>query len=275
MAAEDGTRHAAPGRTRRSRRQRVALAGVALLVALLLGAGAWLVSGGRWYVVASPSMGTAAPVGTLLWVRPVDPSSLRVGDLITFRPPGHSTTYSHRILAITADGIRTKGAITAPDPWTLHPSDVVGRVVARWWGVGWVVRAAPILMAGLVVGWLARRRLAGDGRTVATLAVIAATICVVLVVHRPLSGAQLLGKGVVNGVGRATYVSTGVLPIRLTAAGVRPIELAAGEHGTIIGTSRGALRVTVRPEVGWWVWALVAVFGLAPGVWSLRRREER
>ena len=39
----------------------------------------------------------------------------------------------------------------APDPWRLSKSDVVGRVAMRWWGIGWVVKAAPVLLAGALL----------------------------------------------------------------------------------------------------------------------------
>jgi hypothetical protein len=48
----------------------------------------WRAEGGRWERVESPSMGTVAPVGTLLWVKPADFAALRPGDFISFRPPG-------------------------------------------------------------------------------------------------------------------------------------------------------------------------------------------
>ena len=110
----------------------------------------WVLSGGRWYIVRTPSMGTAAPVGTLLWVEPTAAKDLHVGDVVTFRPPGLGSTYSHRIYSITADGaLHTKGDANAgPDTWTLRPSDVVGRVAARWWGIGWLIRATPVLAIG-------------------------------------------------------------------------------------------------------------------------------
>ena len=61
---------------------------VMVMAALLFGVG-WLVSGGRWMIVETPSMGTQAPVGSLLWVSHAEISTLQAGDFITFRPPGH------------------------------------------------------------------------------------------------------------------------------------------------------------------------------------------
>src|SRR4051794_22183811 len=110
----------------------------------------WRLDGGSWERVETPSMGTGAPVGTLLWVQPGDFATLEPGDFITFRAPGSSgQTYSHRVLARGADGrITTKGVLSSPDPWRLGPEDVVGSVRMRWPGVGWLVAAAPLLFAG-------------------------------------------------------------------------------------------------------------------------------
>ncbi|MBE7163661.1 MAG: S26 family signal peptidase, partial [Williamsia herbipolensis] len=137
----------------RPRPQRVRTVLLSIVVAGVLAAvayvGMFVAHGGRWFVVETPSMGTEAPVGTLLWVEPVKPADLHVGDFVTFRRPDSAETYSHRIREIHADGtISTKGAITAPDPWTLKASDVVGRVEKRWWGIGWLVDALPILVIG-------------------------------------------------------------------------------------------------------------------------------
>ena len=126
---------------------------IGALVAGLAGAGLWWLDGGRWQRVSDPSMGTAAPVGTLLWVRPADFATLRVGELVTFHPPGrHDVTYTHRVYSRDGDGtVRTKADLDAPDPWRLSKSDIVGKVAMRWWGIGWLVKAAPVLLAGAEV----------------------------------------------------------------------------------------------------------------------------
>src|SRR6201999_6147 len=106
----------------------------------LVFAGGWWLDGGRWVRVETPSMGRVAPVGTLLWIKPVPFHELRVGDLITFHPPGEAQTYSHRVYRVNADHtITTKGVIPGPDPWRLTARDIVGRVEMRWWGAGWIV----------------------------------------------------------------------------------------------------------------------------------------
>jgi signal peptidase I len=75
------------------------------------------------YVITGGSMTGAIPKGAVIYskITPVD--RLKVGDIITFHPPGYSTAVTHRIIAIEAgsDGkpaFRTKGDFNeAADPW--------------------------------------------------------------------------------------------------------------------------------------------------------------
>lgn len=83
----------------------VAVAGVGLVLAsLALAAGA----GWRLFTVATPSMGVAAPVGTLVVTQP-DPSGYRVGDVVAFHRGAR--IYTHRIIETLDGGARfvTKG----------------------------------------------------------------------------------------------------------------------------------------------------------------------
>lgn len=106
----------------------VALAGAALLfVPRLLG---WRVD-----TVLSDSMAPAYPVESVLFVKPVSPSAVEVGDVITFRTGGGDTTpVSHRVVAVDRqDGalaFTTKGDANEDfDPNPVPASAVEGRVV--------------------------------------------------------------------------------------------------------------------------------------------------
>jgi signal peptidase I len=235
-----------------------------LFVAVLLGsvacAGVWLLGGGRWYIVRTPSMGTAAPVGTLLWVQPVDYSTIHVGDFITFQPPGSSTTYSHRVIAIETDGtLRTKGdANSAPDTWTLTKANVIGKVDMRWWAVGWLVRAAPIVIGGALLLWLLVARFTPrPWRSPVAIVGAAVLVSVSTFVLRPLVGAERIaliptGDGV-----RATYISTGLLPLHLRAAGGAQVDLRNGQTGSVFTNhlgSPGGVLINLDPNIAWWFW---------------------
>lgn len=250
---------------------------------------AWRVDGGRWERVETPSMGTVAPVGTLLWVEPVAFDSLRPGDFITFRPPGtRGGTYSHRVLARGTDGtITTQGVLSAPDPWRLTADDVVGKVRMRWWGAGWLVRAAPLLLAaGLLVAVvvrLARPR----WRVPAAIVLTAVVLSIAVGWLRPLVNAEQLSFASAPGGGAdAAYVGTGLLPVRLTAEGGASVVMHDGEVGRVYverADGSGRLRVTLSPAVPWWWWAALVGLCFVPAILagagprrpSLRRHRHR
>jgi hypothetical protein len=220
----------------------------------------WRVDGGRWENVETPSMGEVAPVGSLLWIKPVDVDQLEVGDFITFHPPGESSvTYSHRVYAINPDGtITTKGVIPGPDPWHLTAADVVGSVRMNWWGVGWLVVAAPILIVGgLMVG--GARALAKDRwKLPLTLVFGSLVVSVAIVAHKPFVNAEQLAFAPSDGGGAdATYVGTGLLPIRVQAHDGGHVDLGAGHVGTVHVAkvdSKDRLRVYLTPAVPFWFW---------------------
>lgn len=246
-----------------------------LLAAFVVFCLAWRADGGRWERVESPSMGTVAPVGTLLWVRPVDFASLRPGDFVSFRPPGtRGVTYSHRVLHRYPDGtVSTKGVIPGPDPWRLHAEDVVGKVTMRWWGVGWLVAAAPMLLIGAVV--VACLSLAVRRRWRLPIAILlgSAVLSAAITWLHPFIGAQQIAFAPTAGGGAdATYVGTGVLPVRLQAYRGPHVDLRDGQVGTVHVSALDAhrrLRVTLRPAVPWWWWLALVAACFVPALWSL------
>jgi signal peptidase len=72
------------------------------------------------YVIGGGSMGSAVPRGSIAYEERVPVGALRVGDVITYMPPGRAERVTHRIVAIAPGGaLRTKGdANSTPDPWT-------------------------------------------------------------------------------------------------------------------------------------------------------------
>jgi signal peptidase len=75
------------------------------------------------YVITGGSMEPTIHRGAVVFDRVVPVSTLRVGDVITFRPPGHANQVTHRIISIRQDVdgrplFRTQGdANVDPDPW--------------------------------------------------------------------------------------------------------------------------------------------------------------
>ncbi len=268
---------------RRRWRSAAAWLAVVVMLGLIGGAIAWQASGGRWVRVQTPSMGTVAPVGSLLWVRPVEFSDLRSGDLITFHPPGSSATYSHRVEVIHDDGtIGTKGVLSPSDPWRLGSDDVIGRVVLHWPGIGWLAQAMPMLLVGSMGIALIRRVLPGAWRAPSTLVLASLLVAIALSWYRPLVNADQLAFDRVSGGARATYVGTGLLPVQVLAEGGDAVVLRTGETGTVsvVDADRsageeGRLSVQLGPVIPWWWWVLMVGACFVPAAVDLVRRRPR
>ncbi len=100
------------------------LAGIAIALLLMP------VFGYRVYVVTGDSMEGSLGRGALILTKAVPVGSLKVGDIITFRPPYQSAPVTHRIISVTTgdDGrpvFQTKGDhndFVDPWPFTLNQS---------------------------------------------------------------------------------------------------------------------------------------------------------
>jgi hypothetical protein len=241
-----------------------ALTAVLALAALV---GLWRLQGGRIERVETPSMGSVAPVGSLLWVTPVDMSRLQPGDFISFHPPGEpGTTYSHRVRRVYPDGtIGTKGMISAPDPWRLTSQDIVGQVRMTWPMAGWLVRTTPVLVVGGVLVALAVGRVGRRWRGATAMVGASLVLCTAIIVYRPFVNAEQVAFAPVGDGARATYVSTGLLPLRLHAVGPggSDVDLRDGQVGSVrVGAADGgrhyAVRLSPAVPLGFWL-VLIAV----------------
>lgn len=220
-------------------------------------------------------MGTVAPVGTLLWVKPAPFADLRPGDFITFHPPGEpGVTYSHRVYRRYADGtISTKGVIPAPDPWRLHASDVVGTVRARWWGAGWIVTAAPVLLVGGLIVAAVRALVRRRWRLPATIVLGSLVVAIAISWYRPFINAeQLAFASDPKGGANATYVGTGLLPIRLQAYDGPYVDLHDGQVGSVHVSAvdaTGKLHVQLKPAIPWWWWVALVLICFVPALYTM------
>src|SRR3989440_5959602 len=112
-------------RVARSSAQRASqgLLAAALLAVALVALGP-LTGTYRVLTVLTGSMAPGMPVGSVAVVRPVDPASIKVGDVITYQAPlADHRVVTHRVVAVLESGphpvLRTKGdANISPDPWT-------------------------------------------------------------------------------------------------------------------------------------------------------------
>lgn len=252
------------------RRDRLLLAAtLALLLGCLAVGGFWL-TGGRWLTVRTPSMAETAPVGTLLVTRPVGQHQLRPGEFVIFKPPTErGQRYAHRIVSIDLDGaIYTKGDLNGSvDPWVLQRSDVSGRVVARLWGVGWLLRALPVLLFGvlLVIAccryWVQRSR-----RLPVEVLGVCVVVALTLLWLKPLVRADILSMTSNEDSSSAAVVGTGLLPIRARAAGAGSISLRPGQSGVLSehDPAAGLFQLHIGPQLSPLLWLLLACCWLLP-----------
>lgn len=238
------------------------------LLGLLVFAGVWRLQGGRIERVETPSMGTRAPVGSLLWIKPADADHLQQGDFVTFHPPDQpDTTFSHLVRTVHQDGtVTTGGVISGEDPWRLHPRQIMGTVQMVWPVAGWAVKMAPILLGGLLLLAVAISRLARHWRAPAALVGVSLVLAAVILVYRPLLQAERVAFKPVDDGAQATYVGTGLMPVRLAAEPHGDeVVLGNGEVGSVHVADtderdRYVVRLSPAVPLGFWVALVAACF---------------
>jgi len=121
------------------------------------------------YVVTGGSMGSAVPRGSIVYERTVPTSDLRVGDVITYRPPNRQERVTHRIVWRHGQAFRTKGdANQSADPWTFTlPTKRQAKAVFHVPYAGYVfaalsVKPVRIALIGLPALAIALAALAGE-----------------------------------------------------------------------------------------------------------------
>ena len=104
----------------------VLVAAVVVLAILLAGV---RIVGVTPYAVLSGSMEPTFPVGSMIYVKAVDPADVEVGDAITFRLTDDLVA-THRVIEITEEGFRTQGdANDTPDGAAVTPTNLVGKAL--------------------------------------------------------------------------------------------------------------------------------------------------
>ena len=114
-------------------------------------------------VVTTESMEPTLNVGDLIYVKGVAPTEIKVGDIVTFKPPANymgGTLVTHRVVEVSYDAnevyFRTKGDNNPSiDPWLIKPSDIIGVQKAALPGVGrvflWIRTPSGLAVAGLLL----------------------------------------------------------------------------------------------------------------------------
>lgn len=133
-------------------RLRVAAA-ILLLMCAIAGALEWRAQGLRMLSVQTGSMSPLVQAGDALMVRPVDPQSLRPGDVVSFYSPDGSAIVTHRVIESGGSIITQGDANPAPDG-ALDPALLIGRAERHLVGVGTVIELARSPVGLLVLVYL-------------------------------------------------------------------------------------------------------------------------
>nr|WP_228514057.1 signal peptidase I [Frondihabitans sp. VKM Ac-2883] len=246
--------------------------GVALIAAALL----FHLQGGSWFIVKTPSMGTAAPVGTLVLTTPTTADDLHVGDVIAFHPPTSPTeTYTHRVVGIGKTGlISTRGDINgATDPWQLTDSNLVGKATAVLPGLGWLIRGLPIVLLGLITVWLLTARVKIATRKVSyRITGVSLVVSVTAFILKPFTGVVVEQVTTTGGHPGAIVVSTGLLPIRVQAVHGTHADLATGQVGHVTvpaSAHQDFYSLSTALHLGFWGWVVFGFICLLPLLWTM------
>ncbi|WP_295852236.1 LamG-like jellyroll fold domain-containing protein [uncultured Microbacterium sp.] len=256
----------------RSRRGATLAAAAAIALIAIAAAAALWITGSRLFVVETPSMAEAAPVGSLVLTSPR--THYDVGDIVTYTQDDRTVT--HRVVETSAGVIHTRGDLNgAADPWDVQPDQIIGAATLIAPGLGFFLKALPWLVLGAVVvealarirphrfPWVWTVRLNG-------WAVVITALTLWL---RPWFNMVLLDfRADDKGAGALMHVvNTGILPILVDAT-----RLVSGQQATVLATHRsasGAYSLTPIPDPELPVRLLLIGLCLLPFIASLMIRE--
>jgi hypothetical protein len=234
------------------------------LAAMVVAWAAWYLTGGRLYVITTPSMSPTEPVGSLVVVSPTH--SVRIGDIAIFEPVGTNTVFAHEVVAQLPNGdLRTKGLLNSSlDPWTLSPDQIQGKAVAIYPALGRVMQALPIwvvcFLLYIALGWGLPRWKGLIGAAMFALALI-----LPLIIYHPLVNAQIVTAIVKHHDLHVYAVSTGILDAWIHLG--RNYFVMAGH--TVVMSTRHYQRTVALPIIAalsWWEWLIAAAIWAIPAL---------
>jgi len=231
------------------------VAGILLVVAVAVGL---FGSGYHFYVVKTPSMGTTAPVGTLVAVHAK--SSYAIGDVVSYQR--NDRVYTHRIVEQTAEGFTTKGdSNDATDALPVTPDEIVGQVTFYGKYLGFLVEALPWILIGCGVvyvitllprirpSWRWQIRFVGWSLVISSVALkLRPWVNLVMLGYAPSSDGGV-DMGIVN---------TGIFPVDVLGT-----VLQSGQSAVVHqATADASGHYTVIPQLAlniWWFLLLLAI----------------
>ena len=258
----------------------VALAMLTLVILMCLVVVGWRMMGGRMVVMETPSMCPRICVGSLVADMPMTgPPHLH--QIVTFYPPGSLTsTYTHQIVHIYPNGmLETKGfANPHHDPWLLAPSGITGRVIFTVPGLGWLLKALPLLAVGVLAWVIVRPHIAPRVRRGWDRVWMTGLMVLPLMTLHPLLNGQVISSNGKRDL-RATVVNSGLLPEDIHGAGrVLAHHVRAGHIAHIaVNVAHGQPMFSESASLPWWGWLLVFAgvsWPLIGFIWHFCRDDE-
>ncbi len=249
---------------------------IVIIVLAIVASAGWRVFVGSDYVVTSPSMCPNICVGALVLDEPAG-THFTVGEVISFVPPGLDTVYSHRVVAVFANGtLETKGdAANIVDPWRIDASMVRGRSVLSVAGLGWLDLALPFLALALTVILFLRGMIATPQRREWDRLFVSLLVAIPIWLLKPLVRGIIVATTTVRpGVSQLVVVNTGLLPAQFKIPGGQIASFVApGHRATLSGAVHrgGQLALSQTASFHWWGWMIVYLLVCSPLLWYLVR----
>jgi len=242
---------------------------ISIAASILLVAGVFVAlfgAGFHLYIVKTPSMGTTAPVGTLIAVHAQ--KSYAVGDVVSYARNGY--VYTHRIVDVTAQGFITKGDINgAPDALPVSQSEIVGTVAFFGKYLGFLVEALPWLLIGgaIVYGLSLIPRIGRGWRWHFRLVGWSLVTSLVALWFRPWVNMVMTGYVAQNDGVDMHLINTGIFPVSVLGK-----VLTSGQDAVVTQTvadASGHYIVTPQLALNSWYFLLLLVICLTPMLASL------
>ncbi len=241
---------------------------------IIIGAITFASQGGKWFIIETPSMGQAAPVGTLIFTSPVKFNTIKPGEIISFHPPTEKTaTYTHRVVSNKNGVIITKGDNNGSnDGWTVQPSNIIGKAVAVLPGWGWLVKGLPYLMLGIFILFLITRFVKQKFRATVWLSGLSLTISAIVYFLKPFVNMIVLAVTTTANQATAAIVSTGLLPITVKSNKNTFLDLVSGQQNTLtvpLDPKHNFYQLSAVLNLPLWGWVIFWVLCLTPLLYVL------
>ncbi len=240
-------------------RTAMTLSMVAVLLLVLLGLGI-LHRGGRFFVVSTPSMGGALPVGSLAITMPA--SKIVNGEVIAFRPPTQpGTVFTHRVVSGNpVEGWKTRGDLNSSnDPWLIRPRDVIGVVRMDLVDIGWLMRFVPFLGIGALLAGCLYLILNRRHRHLSVVVGMTGAVALYMYLFHPLLDATVMTYVDKGGIARAAVINWGILAAKFSVNGGMSKIIQPGTVGVITGgvQNHGSIYIFSRACLSTWQWVIM------------------